>query len=118
MLALLWKWAVISGVFMGAAALTPQIRVRSWPAAFGAAAAFGVANVLLGWLVKVLLKVVLFLPAVLTLGLAYAVVPILVNMLMLKLADHLLEDALEIRGIGPLFGLACAMSLASALLFR
>jgi uncharacterized membrane protein YvlD (DUF360 family) len=115
---LLVKWAIFSAVFMVAAAATPQIRVRSWGAAFGAAALFGVANLAIGWLVRFLLKVVLFLPAVLTLGLAYAIVPILVNMLLLKIADSALGDALEIRGAGALFALALALSVATAVLFH
>jgi uncharacterized membrane protein YvlD (DUF360 family) len=118
MLGLLVKWAVVSAVFMVAAAATPSIRVRNWGAAFGAAAVFGVTNVLLGWLARFLLKVILFLPAVLTLGLAYLIVPVLVNMLLLKIADSALGDGLEIRGAAPLFALAAALSVTSALLFH
>jgi uncharacterized membrane protein YvlD (DUF360 family) len=115
---LLIHWAVLSAVFMVGAAITPSIRVRNWGAAFGAAAVFGVANVLLGWLIRFLLRVVTFLPAVLTLGLVWALVPIVANMVLLKIADAALEESLEIRGLLPLFSLALALTATNAILFH
>lgn len=84
---ILAHWGVTAAVFMACAGVARSVTVRSWGAAFGAAAVFGVANVLLSWLLGFLLKALLFLPAILTLGLAWLVVPLLVNMALLKLTD-------------------------------
>ncbi|MCA9541381.1 MAG: phage holin family protein [Myxococcales bacterium] len=108
---LLIKWAAYAGVLVLGAGLMPTVKIRSWGAAFGAAALFGVANVLLGWLITFLVKVLLFLPMILTLGLAWFLVPIVVNMILLKLADNASGDGVRIESFGGLFGLATLVSL-------
>ncbi len=113
-LSLLWKWAVLSGVFIGAAALIPQVKVKAWHSAIGAALVFGVANALIGWLLKGITTVVLFLPNFITFGL---LVPLLVNMALLKLTDVVVEEDLEIEGWRGLLGTAAAVSVASAILY-
>lgn len=114
MIGLLWKWAVLSGVFMAAAALLPQVKVRSWGAAAGAALVFGVANALLGWLLGGITAVVLFLPNFITFGL---LVPLVVNMALLKLTDVVVEEDLDIEGWRGLLGTSAAVSVAAALLY-
>ena len=71
---------------------------------------FGVANVLLGFLLKIIFGILLFLPAILSLGLAYVFIPIVVNMILLKIADAATGDALDIKGVPTLAGLAGALT--------
>ena len=118
MISILWKWGVLSGAFVIAAALLPMIRVRSWGVAVGAAAVFGVANFILGFPLRFIAKVLLFLPGILTFGLLFLVVPLLVNMVLLKLTDNIVGDDLEIRGTSALLGMAVIVTLASAFLLR
>ncbi len=114
MITLLWKWAVLSGVFMAAAALLPDVKVRSWGAAAGAALVFGISNAVLGWLLSGITTVVLFLPNFVTFGL---LVPLVVNMALLKLTDVVVEEDLDIEGWRGLLGTATAVSVASAFLY-
>ena len=107
---LLIKWAVLSGVLMGAAALMPTVKVRSWPAAIAGAAVFGIANVLLGWLLT-------FVATILTLGLFGLLVPIVVNMVLLKIADQYTGEGLNLGDLPSLFGLSAVVSLTSYLAF-
>ena len=104
------KWAAYSAVLMGAAQMLPTVQVRSWGSAFGVVAVFGVANVLLGFLLKIILGILLFLPAILSLGLVYGLIPIIVNMVLLKVADGATGDDLEIKGVPTLAGLAGALT--------
>ena len=110
MMELLIKWAAYSAVLMGAAQMLPTVRVHSWGSAFGVVAVFGVANVLLGFLLKIIFGILLFLPAILSLGLAYVLIPIVVNMILLKIADAATGDALDITGVPTLAGLAGALT--------
>ena len=110
MMDLLIKWAAYSAVLMGAAQMLPTVRVNSWGSAFGVVAVFGVANVLLGFLLKIIFGILLFLPAILSLGLAYVLMPIVVNMILLKIADAATGDALDITGVPTLAGLAGALT--------
>lgn len=109
---LLVTWVVYAAALMvGAKALT-SVRVNDWGAAFGAAAAFGVINALLGWLI-VWVVTVLSLPAIiLTLGLFALLIHLIVNMILLKLADAVTGKAFDVDDLGGLFGLALIMSLA------
>lgn len=79
-----------------------------------AAATFGFANVILGWLLTFMLKVVVFLPSLLTFGLLGLCVPVVVNMVLLKIADNLTGDGLEVDGLSTLFGLSAAVTASSA----
>ncbi len=116
MIALLIKWFVIAGVFMGAAKLLPEVKLKSLQGALTAAAVLGLANLLLGWLLSFGFKLLFFLPAILSFGLAYLLVPLLVNMSLLKLTDEIVEDDLEIEGPVALFKLSLAVSLSTAIL--
>ena len=62
MIDVLIQWAALSMTLMGAAVIMQGVTIRSWRAAVAAAATFGLANVLLGWLLTFLVKVIVFLP--------------------------------------------------------
>lgn len=108
---LLIKWVAYAGVLMAAASMMKSVHVRSWGAAFGGAAVFGVANVLLGWLLGFLIKVFALPITIITLGLFLLVVPVLVNMVLLKIADNASGDDVQIESTGGLFGLATVVSV-------
>jgi len=108
------KWGVLSATLMASAMLMKGVTIRSWRAAIMAAATFGFANVILGWLLTFMLKVVVFLPSLLTFGLLGLCVPVVVNMVLLKIADNLTGDGLEVDGLSTLFGLSAAVTASSA----
>jgi putative membrane protein len=112
---LLVKWAVVTVVFIGAAALLPTVKIRSWTTAILAALVFGLLNVLLGWLLKAIFGVLLFLPAVLSFGLAWLLLPVLVNAVLLKGTDKLMGEKFEVPGLFNTLALATAISVAQAL---
>lgn len=115
MIELLVKWAACAAALMLGASMMKNVKVRSWGAAFGGAAVFGIANALLGWLLVWVITVLTLPLTVLTLGLFLLLIGTLVNMALLKIADAVTGDAVEIEGIGALFGLAVLVSLASFL---
>jgi putative membrane protein len=110
--------ALASGlaVFVGSK-LVPNVRVRRNTTAIGVALVFAVLNVVLGWLLKAVLAVVLLPAAILTLGLPYLFLGLLVNTILLWATDKLIDD-FEIRGFFPLIGTAGLISLATWLLPR
>ena len=117
MIELLYKWAVFSGVLLAAGFAMPQVRIKSLGSAIAGAATFGVANVLFGWALKFIANVILFLPKLLTLGLLGFVVPVLVNMVLLKLAANATDGEIEIQGISGLAGLSVIVTLTSVVAF-
>ncbi|HOX43549.1 MAG TPA: phage holin family protein [Myxococcota bacterium] len=115
---LLGKWFVVTAVFLVSAAVTPKVRVGSWVKAVLAAVVFGLVALLLGWLLKLVFGALLFLPAILTFGLGFLLVPVLVNMVLLWLTDALMGDGLRIQGLWTKLVMAVALSVAFALLFH
>ena len=110
------KWAALSGVLMAAAAGLPTVRVKNWGAAFGGAAVFGVANLLLGGLLTTVAKVITFPAAILTFGLIWLAIPIALNMFFLKIADNATGDDMKIEGLPALLGLSTALTVTSAVM--
>ena len=116
MIDMLIRWLVFAGIFTAAARALPGVTTRGFKPALAAAAAFGVANLLLGWLLSWIFGVILILPRLLTLGLAGVLVPFLVNMVLLKLADEATGDALVIKGVAPLAQLSIAVTVAGVVM--
>lgn len=110
MIALLIKWAVYAAALMLGARVIDTVKIRDWGSAFGGAAAFGVANVLLGWLLTFLITLFGLPVTILTLGLFLFLIPLIVNMALLKIADAMTGDAFVVESMGGLFGLALFMS--------
>jgi putative membrane protein len=86
----------------------PSVRIRSVGTAVIVAIVFSVLNVLLGWLITA----VLFVPAVLTLGLLFFFIPFLVNLVVLWLTDKLIAS-FEISALGGLFATAGAITVVN-----
>jgi putative membrane protein len=68
--------------------LLPSVRIRSVGTALLAAVVFTVLNFFLGWFIRA----VLFVPALLTLGLLFLFVPFIVNTVVLWLTDKLIRS--------------------------
>ncbi len=93
-----------------ASKLLSGVKVKRDGALVMMALVFGVVNVLVGWLVKVLIAIALFPVALVTLGLPYLFLGLLANMAMLWLTDKLVDDV-EFKGLGSLFGTAVLISV-------
>jgi len=115
MIHLLLHFAVLTGIVLLLAKLLPGVRIKSTRSAAMTALVFSGLNLLVGWLVKAALAALLFLPAIITLGLAWALVPLLTNVALLWVTDKLL-DAFELRDGKALFISAGAITVANVLL--
>lgn len=100
-----------------ASAVMPGVRVRKGNTAIGIAFAFALLNLFFGWGVRAVLAVVLLPAAVLTFGLPYLVLGLLVNTILLYVTDKIIDD-FEIKGFWPLLGTAGLISVAAWLLPR
>ncbi|MES1204428.1 MAG: phage holin family protein [Pseudomonadota bacterium] len=84
--------AALTATILLVARLLPAVRIKGIGSAVLVAVVFSVLNFLLGWVIKV----ALFVPALLTLGLLFLFVPFIVNTVMLWITDKLLH-AFEIQ---------------------
>jgi putative membrane protein len=75
----------------------PGVQVKSFGTALVVAVVFSVLNFFLGWFIRALL----FVPALLTLGLLFLFVPFIVNMVLLWLTDKLMAsfEITTLRGL-------------------
>ena len=84
------------------------VKIKSVAAAVVVAIVFSVLNVFLGWLIRV----ALFVPAILTLGVLFLFVPFIVNTVLLWLTDKLL-GSFEIETAGALFASAAIITVVN-----
>ena len=115
MVNLLLHFAVLTGTVLLLAKLLPGVHIKSTRSAAMVALVFGGLNLVVGWLVVLALKALLFLPAIITLGLAWALVPFLTNVALLWVTDKLL-DAFELKDTRALLISAGAITLANVVL--
>lgn len=101
---------VVAVALFAASKLLSGVKVKRNGALVMMALVFGVLNVFVGWLVKLLIAIALFPVALVTLGLPYLFLGLLANMAMLWLADKLVDDV-EFKGFGSLFGTAVLVSV-------
>jgi putative membrane protein len=110
--------AIAAGIaVLVAAKIIPGVRIRKTETAIGIALAFAVLNLVAGWLLKIVLAVVLLPAAILTFGLPYLVLGLIVNTILLYITDKLMDD-FEITGFWPLVGSAGLISVAAWILPR
>jgi putative membrane protein len=110
--------AIAAGIaVLVASKIMPGVRIRKTETAIGVALAFAVLNLVAGWLLRVVLAIVLLPAAVLTFGLVYLVLGLLVNSILLYVTDRLIDD-FEITGLWPLVGASGLISVAAWLLPR
>ena len=100
--------AVLTLTVLGLARFLPGVHIRGAGSALAVAIVFSLLNFFLGWLVKV----ALFVPAILTLGLLFLIFPFLVNTVLLWLTDKVMS-AFKIDGFGTLLISAAVITLVN-----
>ncbi len=91
-MSLLRKWLAVSLVLAVAPQLIDGIVIDGFGAAAKAALLYGLLYVLVGWLLSGLFFVLSLVPGVLTLGLFFLVVPVLVHTVLLKWTADLMDS--------------------------
>src|ERR1700694_877422 len=79
---------VLAATIVVLSRVLPSVHIKSIGTALIVAVVFSVLNFFLGWLIRA----VLFVPALLTLGLLFLFVPFIVNTVLLWLTDRLLRS--------------------------
>jgi len=100
--------AVLTTTVLGVARFFPGVEIKGVKSAVVVAVVFSILNVLLGWLLRALL----FIPAVLTLGLLFFFVPFIVNTVLLWLTDKLI-GSFEIKTARSLFLSSAVITLVN-----
>jgi putative membrane protein len=110
--------AIAAGVaVLIASKILPGVRVRKTGTAIAVALVFALLNVIAGWLLSVVFTIVLLPAAVLTFGLIYLALGLIVNSVLLYVTDKLIDD-FEITDLWSLVGAAGLISVATWLLPR
>ncbi len=91
--------------------VVPGVRIRSAGTAIAVAIVFSLVNFFLGWLITA----VLFVPALLTLGLLFFFLPFIINVVVLWLTDKMMAS-FEVASLRPLLISAGAITLVNVLL--
>src|SRR5262245_35956506 len=104
--------AFLAVTFVVLARVVPGVHIKSYKGAAITAVVFSVLNFALAWA----LKLVLFLPGILTFGLLFLVMPFIVTTVILWLTDEIL-DVLEIKSFRALLLASGGITLAN-LIFR
>ena len=100
--------AVLTGTVLLVERLFSSVKVKSVGSAIVVAIVFSLLNFFLGWLVKV----ALFVPAILTLGVLFLFVPFIVNTVMLWLTDKLIRS-FEIQTLGGLLASSAVITVVN-----
>jgi putative membrane protein len=93
------------------ARIFPSVHVRSFGSAVVVAVVFSLLNFFLGWAIRLMLV----LPAILTLGLLFLIFPFVVNTILLWLTDKLIRS-FEIETLGGLLASSAIITLVNGLL--
>lgn len=113
----LLRWALLTVVFGITAALHPQIKVRSWFTAAGAAGFFGLANLVVGFLIKLVFWL-LTLPTLGLIWLVYPVAALIANAVLLQYLDDRFGEKLKFITIRALLMTSVIMGVATWAAFR
>ena len=105
---ILLHMAVLTVTVLAVTRIVPSVKVKSVGSAIMVAFVFSVLNVLFGWLIRVLLIV----PAILTLGLLFLFFNLAVNMVLLWLTDKVMRS-FEIETFRGLLSAAAMITLAN-----
>ncbi|HZF55387.1 MAG TPA: phage holin family protein [Polyangiaceae bacterium] len=110
--------AIAAGIaVLVASKIIPGVRIRKAGTAIGVAVAFAVLNLFVGWFVRFVVAILLLPAALLTFGLVYLVLGLIVNSILLYVTDRLIDD-FEIKGLWPLVCASGLISVAGWLLPR
>ena len=102
---------VLTATVLALARFQPGFRIKSPAHALLAAVVFSLLNFTVGWLISA----VLFVPALLTLGLLFLVIPFIVNTVILWATDKVLVS-FEIDGFDTLLTSAAVITVANGVL--
>ncbi len=106
MIEFLLSWLVLSFGVWAAAALLPSVHIKSFKSAIIVAAALGVLNVLIGWLLFVIIGI-----GTLGLGFLFAFLTrLVVSAILLKIIDAAM-DSLRIESFGASFLMALIIAV-------
>ena len=100
---------ILTVTVLALARLLPDVQIKSPGTAVLVAVVFSVLNFFLSWFITILLVV----PAILTLGLLFLILPFVINTILLWLTDKLLR-AFEIRSMGSLLFSSGAITAVNA----
>jgi putative membrane protein len=100
--------AILTATVLAVARFLPDVEVKGFGTAIVVSVVFSVLNFLLGWLIHV----VLFVPALLTLGLLFLFIPFIVNTAMLWLTDKLIAS-FEIKTLRALLTSAAVITVVN-----
>lgn len=100
--------AILAFTVLAIARFLPDVEVKGFGTAIVVSIVFSVLNFLLGWVIHA----VLFVPALLTLGLLFFFVPFIVNTVMLWLTDKLIAT-FEINSLRALLTSAAAITVVN-----
>jgi putative membrane protein len=103
---------VLAATILVLARLLPSVRIMRPGTAVVVAVVFSVLNFFLGWFIRALL----FVPAILTLGLLFLFVPLIVNAILLWLTDRLVAS-FQIRSMRALFISAAVITLVNGVFY-
>src|SRR3954471_22927841 len=101
--------AALTVTVLALSRLIPAVHVRSVGTALVVAVVFSLLNFFLGWLIKV----ALFIPGLLTLGLLFLFLDFIVNTVLLWLTDKLI-GAFEIRTTGALLMSSAVITIVNS----
>ena len=103
---------VLALTILALSRLLPSVRIKSFGTALGVAVVFSVLNFFLGWVIRA----VLFVPALLTLGLLFLFVPFIVNTALLWLTDKVMAS-FEIKTLKGLLVSAAVITLVNGVFY-
>jgi putative membrane protein len=104
--------AAITTTVLLLARFLPSVKIKSVGSAIVVAIVFSLLNFFLSWLIKA----VLFVPAILTLGLLFLIMPFIVNTVLLWLTDKLI-GSFEVETTGGLLVSAAVITLVNAFFY-
>jgi putative membrane protein len=104
--------AVIALSILVLSRLVSGVRIKSFATALVVAVVFSLLNFFLGWLIRA----VLFVPAILTLGLLFLFVPFIVNTVLLWLTDKLMAS-FEIETLRGLLLSSALITIVNSLFY-
>ena len=107
---MLIKLLVLTAVAALAPQVFPGIKVKRLATAALIAVVFGVFNLLVGWLLSLVVGLVSLPLIILSVGLFSFFVPTIVNAILLRITDALLED-FELEGWWPALGMGFLFAL-------
>jgi putative membrane protein len=102
---------ILSITIIALSRLNPSVHIKSTGSAVAVAVVFSLLNFMLGWLIRAML----FVPGVLTLGLLFLFIPFIVNSVLLWLTDKVM-DSFRIDSLRGLFISALVITAVNAVL--